>query len=51
MALLGGLVGLGGLWCWARLTGHWDILRLITLGLDRSRRGPSVVARISVIAW
>lgn len=50
MASLGGLAGLGGLRCWDRLTGQLDILRLMTRGLDRSRRGPSVVARISVIA-
>jgi hypothetical protein len=47
---LGGLVGFGGLRCSARLTGQLDILRLITRGLVRSRRGPSVLARISLIA-
>jgi hypothetical protein len=50
IASLGGLVGLGGLRCWGRLTGQLLILRLITRGLVRSRRGPSRSARISVIA-
>lgn len=50
MVSLGALVGLGGLRCSGRLTAQLDILRLITRGLDRSRRGPSVLARISVIA-
>ena len=50
MASRGVLVGLGGLRCAERLTGQLDILRLITRGLDRSRRGPSVSARISAIA-
>jgi len=50
MASLGGLVGLGGLRCWGRLTGQLDILRLITRGLVRGRRGPSCWARISAIA-
>jgi hypothetical protein len=50
MVSLGGLVGLGGLRCSGRLTGQLDILRLITRGLVRSRRGPSRSARISVIA-
>lgn len=45
-----GFVGLGGLRCSVRLTPQLDILRLITRGLDRSRRGPSVLARISAIA-
>jgi hypothetical protein len=49
-ASLGGLLGLGGSRCSGRLTGQLDILRLITRGLDRSRRCPSVVARISAIA-
>jgi hypothetical protein len=49
-ASLGGKVGLGGLRCSERLTGHLDILRLITRGLVRSRRGPRVLARISLIA-
>jgi hypothetical protein len=44
------LVGFGGSLCWRRFTGQLDILRLITRGLDRSRRGPSVLARISAIA-
>ncbi len=43
-------VGLGGLRCSGRLTAQLDILRLITRGLRRRRRGPSVLARISVIA-
>jgi hypothetical protein len=47
---LGGLVGLGGLRCSGRLTGQLLILRLITRGLDLSRRGPSVLARISPTA-
>jgi hypothetical protein len=50
MAALGGLLGFGGSRCSGRLTGQFDILRLITRGLDRSRRGPSVMARISAIA-
>jgi|HubBroStandDraft_6_1064221.scaffolds.fasta_scaffold1279115_2 hypothetical protein len=50
MASLGGLVGFGGLRCSGRLTGQFDILRLITRGLDRWRRGPCVLARISAIA-
>jgi hypothetical protein len=50
MASLSDLVGFGGLLCCRRLTGQFDILRLITRGLDRSRRGPSVFARISPIA-
>lgn len=49
-ASLGGVVGLGGLRCSGRLTGQLDILRLITRGLDRSRRGPRTLARISLIA-
>jgi hypothetical protein len=44
------LVGLCGLRCSGRLTPQLDILRLVTLGLVRSRRGPSRSARISVIA-
>ena len=44
------LVGLGQLRCSGRLTGQLDILRLITRGLVRSRRGPSLSARISVTA-
>jgi hypothetical protein len=50
MASPGAWVGLGGLWCSARLTGQLLILRLITRGLDRSRRSPSVSAMISAIA-
>jgi hypothetical protein len=50
MASSAGLIGLGGLRCSARLTGQLLILRLITRGLVRSRRGPSRSARISVIA-
>lgn len=34
----GGFVGCGHWWCSGRLTGHLDILRLMTLGLARSRR-------------
>jgi hypothetical protein len=49
-ASFGGLVGLGGLWCSGRLTGQLLILRLITRGLDLSRRGPRVLARISATA-
>jgi hypothetical protein len=45
-----GLVGLGGWRCSVRLTGHLDILRLITCGLERRRRSGSGWARISVIA-
>jgi hypothetical protein len=47
MASPGGLVGLGGSRCSGRLTGQLDILRLITRGLERSRRGPRRSARIS----
>src|ERR1035441_9898556 len=43
-------VGLGVFRCSGRLTPQLDILRLITRGLVRSRRGPSRSARISVIA-
>jgi hypothetical protein len=50
MASVGGLLGLGGSRCSGRLTGQLLILRLITRGLDLSRRGPSRSARISVIA-
>jgi len=50
IASAGGSVGLGGLRCSARLTAQLLILRLITRGLVRSRRGPSVLARISLIA-
>jgi hypothetical protein len=50
MASLGALVGLGGSRCSGRLTGQLDILRLVTRGFDRSRRGPRGLARISVIA-
>jgi hypothetical protein len=50
MASVGGLVGLGGLWCSARLTPQLLILRLMTLGLVRRRRGASCSARISAIA-
>ena len=34
----GGACGRGGLRCWARLSGHLDILHLITLALTHSRR-------------
>jgi len=50
MVSLVGLVGFGGLRCSGRLTGEFDILRLITRGLDRCRRGPSVLARFSATA-
>jgi hypothetical protein len=50
MASLGALVGFGGSRCSGRLTPQLDILRLMTLGLVRSRRGLSRSARISVIA-
>jgi hypothetical protein len=50
MASLGALLGFGGSRCSGRLTPQLDILRLMTLGLARSRRGPSCSARISVIA-
>lgn len=50
MASAGGEVGLGGFRCSGRLTAQLLILRLMTLGLVRSRRGPSRSARISVIA-
>jgi hypothetical protein len=50
MASLAGFAGLGGFRCSGRLTAQLDILRLITRGLVRSRRGPSRSARISVIA-
>ncbi len=50
IASLGGLAGLGQLRCSGRLTPQLDILRLMTRGLARSRRSPSVSARISVIA-
>ena len=49
MVLSGCLVGCGRSWCSGRLTGHLDILRLMTLGLVRSRRLGSGSARISVI--
>jgi hypothetical protein len=45
-----GLVGWGQLWCSGRLTGHLDILRLITRGFLRGRRLGSGSARISAIA-
>jgi hypothetical protein len=45
-----GLVGWGQLWCSGRLTGHLDILRLITRGFSRRRRSGSGSARISAIA-
>ncbi len=45
----GGLVGCGQLRCSGRLTAQLDILRLMTLGLVRSRRSGSGSARISVI--
>ena len=47
MASLGGFVGLGGFRCSGRLTPQFDILRLITRGLVRSRRRPSRSATIS----
>jgi hypothetical protein len=50
IASLGGLAGLGQLRCSGRLTPQLDILRLMTRGLARSRRSPSVSARISAIA-
>ena len=34
-----GSVGRGGLWCSVRLSAQLDILRLITRGLERRRRG------------
>jgi hypothetical protein len=50
MASLGGLVGLGGFRCSGRLTAQLLILRLMTLGLLRKRRGRSRSERISAIA-
>ena len=53
IVLRGGACGRAGLRCRARLRGHLDILRLITLGLTRSRRVfnfPSISAIVSVIA-
>jgi len=50
MASVGCLVGWGGLRCSGRLTPQLDILRLITRGLVRTRRGRRRSARISVIA-
>ncbi len=50
IASLARFVGLGGFRCSGRLTAQLDILRLITRGLVRSRRGLSRSARISVIA-
>jgi hypothetical protein len=50
MASRGGLPSLGGWWCSTRLTPQLLILRLMTLGLVRSRRGASCSARISAIA-
>ena len=38
MVSRGGACGRAGLRWWARLSGHFDILRLITLGLARSLR-------------
>src|SRR5579859_5177792 len=46
----GGLVGWGQLRCSGLLTGQLDILRLMTRGFSRARRGGSRSARISVIA-
>ena len=45
--------GRGGLRWWVRLRGHLDILRLITLGLTRSRRlfsRRSISANVSAMA-
>jgi hypothetical protein len=50
IASAAGMLGLSGLRCSARLTGQLLILRLITRGLRRGRRGGSGCARISVIA-
>jgi hypothetical protein len=50
MTSLAGLVGWGQLRCSARLTAQLLILRLMTCGLERSRRSPNGWARISVIA-
>lgn len=38
MVARGGACGRAGLRWWARLRGHFDILRLMTRGLARSRR-------------
>src|SRR5438309_6398218 len=46
-----GLSGRGGLVCWARLSFQLDILRLITRGLDRNRRGGRRRSRISRRVW
>ena len=49
----GGACGWGALRCWARLSGHLDILALITLGLTRSLRvfsRRSISAIVSVMA-
>jgi hypothetical protein len=42
--------GRAGLRWWARLRGHLDILRLITLGLTRSRRSNFAVISSSASA-
>lgn len=47
---LAGLVGIDRSWWLGRLTGHLDILRLMTRGFERCRRSGSGSARISVIA-
>jgi hypothetical protein len=50
MTSLAGLVGWGRSRCSARLTAQLLILRLMTCGLERRRRSPSGLARISAIA-
>jgi len=42
-----GVSGRGGLWCLARLSFQLDILRLMTRGLERNRRGAKSRSRIS----
>jgi hypothetical protein len=46
-----GVSGRDGLACSARLSFQLDILRLITRGLDRSRRGGSSRSQISRNVW
>ena len=48
---VGGLAGCGQLACRARLTCHLGILRLISRGLDRSRRFGFSRRQIRTSAW
>ena len=51
MVVRGGWVGWGQLAWWARLTCHFDILRLMTRGFDLSRRAGLSLRQSSARTW